>query len=814
MNTHEGSNKELGKRLDQAQAVVDSLLRGEIDQIIGVDGPLVVRLKSLIDENERLAQEWQTTFDATNDAIWVLDVNHRIVRSNRTAERFFGKAREEFIGHHCWEIVHGISSPIPECPILRARKSLCRETTEMQISSCWFKVTVDPILDTEGKYAGAVHIVTDITERKQTEEKLLESENRNRIISEMVSDYAYIFRVTAEGNLIGEWVTDSFTRVFGYTIEEGEARGGWQTLVFPDDMEIALAHAQKVVGGEADICEMRWVTARGEIRWLRDYARPVYDEISKRVVRIYGASQDITERKRAEEALRESEAKYRQIAELLPEVVFECDIEGNLTFVNRAAFEKFGYTQEDFKRGVNAHQFIVPADRKKLDVNIRTIVSGITQGPSEYLALRKDGTEFPVLVYSSPIIRDGRPIGLRGILVDITELKRAQEEKERLHVQLLQAQKMESVGRLAGGIAHDFNNMLSIILGYAEMVMKKLDPEDPLSNSVKEIMKAGERAAELTRQLLAFGRKQIFQPQVLNLTDQVRHLENMLRRLIGEDIDLFLALADNLALVYMDPVQFDQIIMNLAVNARDAMPRGGKLTIETSNVTVDDMFANIHPGVMPGQYVLISVTDSGCGMDETVLAHIFEPFFTTKEKGKGTGLGLATVYGIVKQSGGHIWVYSEPGQGTTFKIYLPQSHAKPRGQEISPKEGKEIGSGMRILVVEDEESLRRLMQTILLELGFQVLVAANGREALLMVEEHGLRPDLVITDLVMPGMSGAVLAERLRKSQPDLKLLFMTGYTDNAIVHNGALDQGTLLIQKPFSRKDIVEKIHRVLNGQ
>lgn len=340
----------------------------------------------------------------------------------------------------------------------------------------------------------------------------------------------------------------------------------------------------------------------------------------------------------------------------------------------------------------------------------------------------------------------------------------------------------------------------------------RLHSGDPLRDDVKEIVYAGKRSAALTRQLQAFSRKQTLQPEVLNLNDLLHGLEKMLHRLIGEDIDIRLTLADNLALTLIDPAQFDQIIMNLAVNSRDAMPKGGKLTIETANADIDELYAKNHLGVVPGRYVMISITDSGCGMNESTCSHIFEPFFTTKEKGKGTGLGLATVYGI-KQSGGNIWAYSEPGHGTTFKIYLPQTEAKPQVQVVSPKEEKEVGGGSLGLVVEDEAALRGLLRAILSKLGFHVTVAANGGEALLLVEEQGLKPDLVITDVVMPTMGGGVLVERLRRNQPDLKVLFMSGYTDSAIVHHGMLDPGTHFIQKPFTLHDIKAKVQSVLRG-
>ncbi|GAB4334853.1 MAG: hypothetical protein Kow0089_04270 [Desulfobulbaceae bacterium] len=395
------------------------------------------------------------------------------------------------------------------------------------------------------------------------------------------------------------------------------------------------------------------------------------------------------------------------------------------------------------------------------------------------------------------------------VLATRLERDRERREKENAEEQLLQAQKLESIGRLAGGVAHDFNNMLSVIIGYGETLLVKLSPEDPMREDIRAIVEAGKRSADLTRQLLAFSRKQTLRPRVLDLNGVVRNMEKMLRRMIGEDIDLELALSEELSRVRVDPGQINQVILNLAVNARDAMPSGGRLLIETGNATLDETYAGGHTGVIPGDYVMLAMTDTGCGMDSETVSHIFEPFFTTKEKGKGTGLGLSTVYGIIKQSGGNIWVYSEPGKGTTFKIYLPATEEEAQAAEHH-EAGPEPGGSEHVLVVEDEESLRKLVERILTRHGYRVTLAANGGEALLMIDK-GLRPDLLVTDVVMPGMSGRELAERLQQILPDMKVLYMSGYTDNAIVHHGVLDKGIPFIQKPFSTHDLAAKVRRVL---
>jgi CheY-like chemotaxis protein len=369
------------------------------------------------------------------------------------------------------------------------------------------------------------------------------------------------------------------------------------------------------------------------------------------------------------------------------------------------------------------------------------------------------------------------------------------------------------VGRLAGGIAHDFNNMLGAIIGYSEMILRNLRKEDPIFRDVEQVRGAADRAAALTRQLLAFSRKQVLEPRVININSVVTGIEKMLRRLIGEDIELSTALADGLWHVRADPGQIEQVLMNLAVNSRDAMPAGGRLTIETANVELDEDYARSHVAVKPGPHVMLAVSDTGCGMDEETRSRLFEPFFTTKEQGKGTGLGLSTVYGIVKQSGGNIWVYSEPGRGATFKVYLPKVEADTEAIPLRAPEGELRRGTETVLVVEDEPLLRRLVLRMLALSGYKTLEAANGGEALIACEKHAGRIDVVITDVVMPGMGGPELAERLRKVRPEVRVLFTSGYTDNAIVHHGVLDPGTPFLQKPFTVTSLVAKVREVLDA-
>ena len=500
-----------------------------------------------------------------------------------------------------------------------------------------------------------------------------------------------------------------------------------------------------------------------------------------------------------------SEKLVAALLESASQGIVSIDRRGRIVLANRSAEEMFGYTRQELL-GARVELLLPEAvrathgrDREDYFRHPRIRPMGIGM---DLLGRRKDGSEFPLEVSLSYVEIDEGVFAI-AFVSDISHRKRLEE-------QLLHAQKMEAVGRLAGGVAHDFNNMLTVIAGYNRMILDDLSPLDPLRGYAEEVLKAADRAGALTNQLLAFSRRQIMQPRVVNVNTALQQTETMLRRLIGEDIDLLLSLDPAIGNIKADPGHVEQAIVNLAVNARDAMPIGGRITIETANVALDENYARTHMGVKPGEFVMIAVSDTGHGMDAETRRRIFEPFFTTKEQGKGTGLGLATVYGIVKQTGGDIWVYSEPGCGTTFKLYFPR--VPDPVSELSDGAGEPVAQrgGETILVVEDEDAVRQLTVKLLKQLGYTVLTASSGAEALEVSAAHKGRIALLLTDVVMPNMSGRQLADALTRLRPETQVLYLSGYTENTVVHHGVLDPGVNFLPKPFSREGLGAKLREM----
>ncbi len=672
--------------------------------------------------------------------------------------------------------------------------------------SCfWVETTIVPVLGDDQKSQKFIAISHDITESKEAEESLKHSETYYRALIEKASDLISI--LDADGKM--RYQSPSSKRILGYEPEELIGSINFE-FMHPDDLEKAhqafdeiTRHSDRIVE-----VELRFRHQQGHWRHFACTLTNLLDNVA--IKGIVSNAFDITDRKLAEEALRESEERYRVLFDNNPLPMWVIDTE-TLAFqaVNAAAINHYGYSYEEFL-SMTVENIRPPKDAPELLKNL----SGSTDKfyrADLWKHIKKDGRIIDVEITSHDLMFDGRRS--RIVLVnDVTEQRWAEEALRQSEEQLRQSQKLESVGRLAGGIAHDFNNMLTAINGYSELILKSLSADDPLRRHVEEIKKAGTRSAELTHQLLAFSRRQILQAKVLDLNKVISDTIIMLQRLIGEDIQLIASLSPDVGLIEADPGQLSQVLVNLIVNSRDAMPQGGSIVIETESIFIDEYYANHHVSIKPGDYVMLAVSDTGIGMEDDIKKQIFEPFFTTKEIGKGTGLGLATVYGIVKQSGGNIWVYSEAGRGTSFKIYLPRIAVPPTILEVpSGKTSFQTGSET-ILLVEDEETVRNLSREVLELCGYKVIEAENGLAALAICKKYQKQIDLLMTDVVMPQMGGRELAETLTQIYPQMRVLFTSGYTDDAIFRHGMIEIGKNFIQKPFTFEALACKIRELFD--
>ena len=658
--------------------------------------------------------------------------------------------------------------------------------------------------------------------RRQAEDALAQSECRFKSIVKSLPDI--IYQLDREGKIT--FISDA-VKQYGYAPEDLIGKSMFE-IVHPQDLENARYRVnERRTGGRRTVAfEIRLLTKDRESVPLEVHstgadesvfllaAEGLYDTETPRTqgfLGTQGIARDISGRRRAEEALRASEENLAITLNSIGDAVIATDVRSRITRMNPVAEELTGWTSEEAKGRGHSEVFrVIHAEtREPVDSPVQNALrSGVVvELATDTSLLTKDGTERRIADSAAPI-RDkaGKVVGAVLVFRDVSEQYRLEER-------LRQALKMESIGRLAGGVAHDFNNLLSPIIGYADMVLAQLHREDPLYANIEVIRDAGRSAAKLTEQLLAFSRKQVLQMRVLNLTEVVAGMQRMVPRLIGEHIELVTSLAPAIGSVKADRSQIQQIVLNLAANARDAMLNGGSLTITTEDVVLDDAFARAHEGARPGLYVLLAISDTGQGMDARTLSHIFEPFFTTKERGKGTGLGLATVYGIVKQHEGYIWVESQPGKGTTFQIYLPRLEEEPKRGEVDAAASETAGGNETIMVVEDDKLVRKLACDILESNGYNVIEAQSPHEAKQIAERHQGRIHLLLSDVIMPQLSGKQLHEMLAPSRPDMKVLYMSGYPDDLIAHHGVLHSGIHFLQKPFSYDSLSRKIRETLDS-
>ncbi len=641
-------------------------------------------------------------------------------------------------------------------------------------------------------------LVDKALEKQRLERALRESEERYRLVAEHIQDA--ILLLDLEGRVV--FANRRAAELTGYTEAESYNRPLSSFLTSEGAAEVVSRLEAVRTGHQVDArFETELVRRDGSRIWVEANGVSVVKggQVSGRLVVV----RDITGRRLAEAALRETSQRLQAIVDASPVAISAIDKAGRVLVWSKAAARLLGWTDREI---LGRELPTVPAQRR---AEFEEAMERNRLGEAtlyETQRLRKDGSLVDVIASAAPLLGpNGEVTGTMGMLVDITERKQLEE-------QLRQAVKMEGIGRLAGGVAHDFNNLLTVIGGRTYLLLSQMSADDAMRRDVELIQQTGERAAALTRQLLAFSRKQILQATVLNLNNVVSDTRSLLERLLGEDIEVVMDLEPALGMTTADHGQLEQVIVNLAVNARDAMSRGGRLMLETRNVTLDESYTRQHLEVQPGDYVSLAVSDSGTGMDEATRARIFEPFFTTKELGKGTGLGLATVYGIIKQSNGHVSVYSEPGYGTVFRIYLPRTEGAEPAPVEARREATPSGSET-VLLAEDDPNLRTLARDILDSQGYVVLESEDVEDAMRIAELYEGVVHLLVTDVVMPRMSGRGLADAIKRRRPDMKVLFMSGYTDDAIVHHGVLDPGTPFLQKPFTPGALARKVREVLDG-
>ncbi|HEV2913751.1 MAG TPA: PAS domain S-box protein [Pyrinomonadaceae bacterium] len=841
--------------------------------IYGPDGDFAGSLGMISDITERkraeeVRERLAAIVESSQDAILSKTLDGTITSWNSGAEKMYGYAEAEVVGRHISLIVP--PERLEELAEIMARLQRGEQIKQMETvrvrrdgTLIDISITASPIKAEGGGFVGASTIARDITERKRAEKMLRKSEESYRELVENARDIIYSHDL--KGNYTS--INRAGEQIFGYTREEVLGMSLAQTVAPEYLEETRRMLERKLAGEEKTVYELEGIAKDGRRITIEVNSRLIYQDTV--AVGVQGIARDITERKRSEEMLRlaghRALEEYERLLDRLARLALTFGAARNLQTIYRGlrdftlaltpsfalaichyddarAVRKGEYF---YINGVELENTIVDELPVRSGPVSRAINSGTALIFNDYLKETDNGRkgvnvgfdiddEKPLSALIAPMAIMGRIIGtievqshqldaytkehatamqmaanLAANAIENVRLLNQEREKEE---QLRQSQKMEAVGRLAGGVAHDFNNLLTAINGYSDLTMRRLQSSDPLRQNIEEIKKAGNRAAALTRQLLAFSRKQVLQPKVLDLNMVISDLEKMLHRLIGEDIDLRVAVSPQLGSVKADPGQMEQVIMNLVVNARDAMPDGGKLTIKTKNVYLDEEYARHHIAVEPGHYVMLAISDNGCGMNEETRTRIFEPFFTTKVQGKGTGLGLSTVYGIVKQSRGNIWVYSEEGSGTTFKVYLPRVEEEVDAIQQTQQPRMSAQGTETLLLVEDDEMVRHMVREVLELSGYRVLEASDGQTALVLFERYAEPIHLMLTDVIMPGMSGRTLADQVTRLRAETIILYMSGYTEDAIVHHGVLNKGVNFIEKPFTPDALARKVREVLD--
>jgi len=783
------------------------------------------RQRNIYRELLRTQEEYRTILYSIGDAVISTDSLGKIMAMNYVAEELTGWTEAESLGKRLDEIfniidertrmkVENTVEDVLEKGVITGLANhtllISRGGREIPIAD-----SGSPIRNEKGEIEGVVIVFMDQTVEREASRQLKESEER---LSNLMSNLpGMVYRCKNDEYWTMEFVSDGCYELTGYSPDNllNNNRIKYSELVIDDELQRLKSEIDEAIKFKRPFkTTYRIETADGSEKWVYEQGMGLYSD-SGELTTIEGFITDITDRKMAEEALFRSQGLLESILDSLSEAVFLVNPDDRaIELCNRAACRMFGYEREEI---IGNNTLKLHVDRKHYDEfgeKSHKIVEDGQEFFGEFVMKRSNGEVFPTEneIYT---IRDAKGWngGVVSVIRDISEQKKAEEEKVILQEQLLQAQKMESVGRLAGGVAHDFNNILQAILGYVELAISKTGDFSAVTEELKEIRKATLRSADLTSQLLAFARKQTVSPETLDLNETISGMLKMLRRLIGEEIQLIWIPDSGLWPVKMDPAQIDQILVNLCVNAHDSIEGNGSVTVETRNVEIDECYIFTHPYFIPGEYVLLSVTDDGCGMEKEILDHIFEPFYTTKTIDKGTGLGMAMVYGIVKQNNGFTNIYSEPKEGTTVKIYFPRKEGDISTESNETSTGLSKGNGETILIVEDEPAILEMGRMVLEELGYKVLTAEKPENAIQLVNKNDIAIDLLITDVIMPGMDGQKMAVAIREKLPDIRCLFMSGYTFNVLSEKVVLEDNEYFIQKPFTVQALSERVNNILSS-
>lgn len=782
-------NDDIDELSDAIDQVLEKVSADALNKNIGPESSSLISEKNIL----------KSLVDSLEYALTIQDRDYNIIFQNELIKKVYGSS-----GGKCYRTYEFRESICEGCPVKMSFADGMPHTTERPVvfpsgEKIIWENTASPIKDAEGNTIACLEIVRDITKRKRTETALKDSEEKYRTVVESCLAGVYIIQ-----DDLFRYVNNRFCEIYGYSYQEIVDKFG-PLDVTPDEEKSLVQHnLMKRYLGEAN--ELEYVTKAirkdGKIITIRIYGSIM--EYNGRPA-ISGTVIDITEQTRAIEALRESEAKMRSIVDNIGIGVALISPKMELLELNHRMAEWFPGIKADGHRVCFRSYFTPPRESACDSCPIQeTLRDGLVHEATMNIPCGDERRLFRII--SSPIRNN------KGEVTAVIELAEDITERHILEVQLSQSQKMEAVGRLAGGVAHDFNNLLTVICGYTELALKNIEPSQPLYSNLKSIYDAAVRSEDIVRQLLTFARKQTIDPRVIDLNKTVEGMMKILTRMIGEDTSILWTARPYLWSVKIDPVQIEQILVNLCINARDSISGVGKVVIETDNTVIDESYCSTHSGCTPGEYTMLAVSDNGCGMDRETMDNIFEPFFTTKETGKGTGLGLATVFGIVKQNLGFINVYSELNKGTTFKIYLPR-HTGPN-DEISAITEKPpvIGRGELILVVEDEPHILEIIKIVLTKKEYNVLIAGTPAEAISLANEHSSRIHLLITDVILPEMNGKDLMEQIRTVCPDIKCLYMSGYTADVITQRGMLNEGVNFIPKPFSMQMLCEKVREVLD--